>query len=100
MMYKIAMKSARFNIPVLYYRLAHDICDLAKYLNERLKADHDYKVLYVSIVDDYNVYSDDDDSGLHVAFLPQEYNNQRFIETYEERLISAYEYQKMLALIV
>jgi hypothetical protein len=46
------------------------------------------------------VYSDDDDSGLHVAFLPQEYNNQRFIETYEERLISAYEYQKMLALIV
>lgn len=84
---------------LISYRIAYDICDLAMFLNRITSQSRHLRVVRVTVIDEYDIH-DDDDSGREVAFLPLEYNNQRFIETYEERLISSYEFSKRLELLV
>jgi hypothetical protein len=87
MMYRIKVVS-QYGIATYTYHKEDNICGLAKYLNKRAKDFPKDFIQEVEIAEDYNVFAD----GVLVNFLPTEYNNQRFIETYEERLIATRDY--------
>jgi hypothetical protein len=74
------------------YITKDNICELAKYLNEKVLRHRADLIKAVYLTDDY---LDAKIDNLPKVFFQTEYNEQYFLETYEDRLLEKYRQEKL-----
>jgi hypothetical protein len=89
-MYRIEFKSRQGGYSTYNFQRFAGINELAKYLNNRSKNSPHSIVVEVTLTECY------DKDGEPIHLLPLELNTQKFIETYEERLVETYYLKRYL----